>query len=172
MSKINVCVVSGDISRVKSDALITTINSGGMWFGGIDGVIQRAAGNLFHSQAAKALPLIDGQTIIAHNNDHAHDGAFTNVVFVVDDLIQTLADIIFEGLAAADRAGFTTVTLPTIRMGVMLGVVEKSAEEAVVAMKVGVRNFVKRNPTSIRNITFVVYNDPKILSLIQGNFSE
>jgi O-acetyl-ADP-ribose deacetylase (regulator of RNase III) len=166
MSKVS--VVSGDITRVKTDALITAINSGGMWFGGIDGVISRAAGNLFHSQAMKAMPLVDGQTIIARSNNHAHDGAFTDVVFVVDDLRRSLAEVVYDGLKAASGAGFKSVSLPTIRMGVMLGVVEKSIEEAVVEMSVGVRSFLKKNlDTPIESIIFVVYNDKKTQSLLQ-----
>lgn len=172
MAKTSVSVVSGDIARVKADALITAINSGGMWFGGIDGVINRVAGNLFHRQAAKAMPLTDGQTVVAKSNGHAHNGAFTNVVFVVDDLKRSIVEIVYAGLEAADKAGFASVTLPTIRMGVMLGVVEKSAEEAVVGMGVAVRNFLKKNPTSVKTITFVVYNDQRVQSLLQDNLPE
>ena len=143
-----------------------------MWFGGVDGVITRAAGYLFHQQAEKAMPLQDGQTVVARSNGHAHRGAFTNVVFVVDDLQRSIAEVVFAGLEAADKAGFVSVTLPTIRMGVMLGVVEKSAEEAVVGMGVAVRNFLKRNPVSVKSITFVVYNDPRVQSLLRDNLPE
>ncbi|MCX6778918.1 MAG: macro domain-containing protein, partial [Candidatus Magasanikbacteria bacterium] len=127
-------VRTGDIAREPAEVLITAINSGGMWFGGIDGVIQRAAGKLFHSQAAAAMPLLDGRTVVARNGGHAHSGAFKNVVFVVDDLQQRLREIIYAGLTAADGAGFKTVTIPTIRMGVMLGAVEHTVEEAVEEM--------------------------------------
>lgn len=168
MSKTSVTVVSGDITRTKADALITAINSGGMWFGGIDGVINRAAGNLFHQQAANAMPLRDGQTVVARSSGRAHDGAFANVVFVVDDLKRPLQKIIYNGLKAASDTGFKSVSLPTIRMGVMLGVVEKSVNEAVSEMTKGVRKFLGENPdTTLKSITFVVYNDPKTQSLLQ-----
>jgi O-acetyl-ADP-ribose deacetylase (regulator of RNase III) len=165
MSKAQVSVVSGDIARVKADALITAINSGGMWFGGIDGVINRAAGNLFHSQAAK-VRLVDGQTVVARSNGSAHDGAFTNVVFVVDDLKRPLHEIVYNGLKAASDAGFKSVSLPTVRMGVMLGVVEKSVNEAVAEMARGVKRLLAEDNT-LKNITFVVYNDPKTQALLQ-----
>lgn len=168
MNKTSVAVVSGDITRTKADALITAINSGGMWFGGIDGVINRAAGNLFHQQAANAMPLKDGQTVVARSGGHAHDGAFANVVFVVDDLKRPLQEIIYSGLKAASNAGFKSVSLPTIRMGVMLGVVEKSVNEAVSEMTKGVRRFLGENSdTTLKSITFVVYNDPQTQSLLQ-----
>ncbi len=155
-------VVAGDISRVKADALITAINSGGMWFGGIDGVIHRASGNLFHLQAAKAMPLKDGQTVVACSSGRAHDGAFTNVVFVVDELERPLHEVVCNGLKAASDAGFKSVTLPTIRMGVMLGVVEKSRGEAVREMAKGVAKFCHENPKNLLSITFVVYNDEEL----------
>ena len=59
MTSVN--VVDGDITQIKADALITAINSGGMWFGGLDGAIQRSSGSMFHGQAQAAMPLTDGQ---------------------------------------------------------------------------------------------------------------
>jgi len=157
---VEINVVSGDISKVKAGALITAINAGGMWFGGIDGVINKVAGNLFHEQAANASPLENGQAVVAHSNGHEHNGAFSDVVFVVDELVSPLGRVICNGLQAASDAGFSSVSLPTIRMGVMLGVVEKSTAEAVQEMARGVREFKSNNPdTTIETITFVVYSD-------------
>lgn len=153
---------------MDADALITAINSGGAWFGGIDGVIQRVAGNLFHSQASEALPLEDGKTVVAYGRNYPNKGAFKNVVFVVDDLRQRLREIIYAGLKAASDAGFKTVSIPTIRMGVMLGQVEKSTEEAVNEMRTGVLWFLKNNPdTQISSISFVVYGDENTRHLLE-----
>lgn len=168
MNKTSIAVISGDISQVGADALVTAINSGRCWFGGIDGVIQRVAGNLFHSQADKVSPLEDGQAIVAYGRYYPNKGAFKNVVFVVDDLRQRLREIIYAGLKAASDAGFKTVSIPTIRMGVMLGSVEKSTEEAVNEMRTGVLWFLKNNPdTQISSITFVVYSDEKTRCLLE-----
>jgi len=159
-------VFSGDIAKVEADALITAINSGGMWFGGIDDVIIRQAGGVFHSQAAAAKPLKDGQTVVAKANGHQHNAAFGNVVFVVDDLEQKLRKVVFAGLNAAADAKFKSVSLPTIRMGVMLGIVEKSKLEAVNELVEGIKLFLKAKPkSSVKSLTFVVYNDPQILKL-------
>jgi len=163
-------VNSGDIARFPADALITAINSGGMWAGGIDGVIVRNAGDSFHKQAAAAMPLSHGQVVIAKGNG-GNRAAFKDVVFVVDDLQGRLSDIVYNGLVGASKAGYTAVALPTIRMGVMLGVVEKSTEEAVNEMVDAVRRFNADNPqTSIETITFVVYNDKATQSLLQSGF--
>ncbi len=169
MGKVSVSVVSGDIAKVNADALITAINSGGLWFGGIDGVINRVAGNLFHSQAAKAMPLIDGQTVVAYRYGNSHRGAFANVVFVIDDLERPLHEVVYSGLRAASDAGFKSVSLPTIRMGVMLGNVEKGTKEAVREMTDGVTKFLSENAnTPLESITFVVHNDKEVQFLLQS----
>lgn len=158
-------VLGGDIASVEADALITAINSGGMWFGGIDGVIQRCAGSMFHEQAAQS-ELTDGAVVIAHSTD-VHNGQFKNVIFVVDDLQQPLRNIVLAGLRAADLAGFKSVTLPTIRMGVMLGVVEKGRFEAIKEIGEAIRQAVADDPVSLENVSFVVYNDPQTEALLR-----
>ena len=112
---------------MRSSAIITAINSGGAWFGGIDGAIQNVAGNMFHAQAAANMPLTDLQTIVAEGHSNGHQGRFDNVVFVVDDLQSPLEDVVYEGLKAAHKQKYPVVSLPTIRMGVMLGAVEQTA---------------------------------------------
>lgn len=166
----SITVASGDIARFPADALITAISSGGMWAGGIDAVIARNAGNTFHKQAAVAMPLTHGQVVVAKGND-GNRASFKDVVFVVDDLQSRLSDIVYNGLVGASKAGYATVTLPTIRMGVMLGVVEKSTKEAVDEMVDAVRRFNADNSqTSIEAITFVVYNDNATQALLQSGF--
>jgi O-acetyl-ADP-ribose deacetylase (regulator of RNase III) len=162
--KIN--TVLGDISRVKADGLITAINSGHAWFGGIDGVIQRVAGDMFHSQAAAHGSLKQGVTVVAKKK--AGTGIlFEHVVFVVDDLEAKLREVVKAGLDAASTAGLKTVTLPTIRMGVMLGAVEKSRTEALQEMVEGIRLHQEAGST-IETITFVIYNDQETLDELKG----
>ncbi len=163
-------VIQGDISRVSTDALITAINSGGMWFGGIDGVINRAAGNFFHQQAGDAMPLSHGQVVVARGND-SNQGAFKNVVFVVDDLRGPLSQIVYAGLKGASEAGFSSATLPTIRMGVMLGAVEKSPQEAILQMAAGVKKFMTERPNGLNDITFVIYNDAATQRLLEAEIA-
>lgn len=163
------CAITGDLTQTTCDAIITAVNSGGWWFGGIDGAIQRVAGDLFHSQVRSALPLEHGQTVVAKSNGSTHRGNFKNVVFVIDDLHGPLSQVIYNGLEAASKAGFKSVCLPTIRMGVMLSVVEKSREEATDEMLLGVAQFFGENPkTSIDHVTFVVYVDPETQERLQA----
>ena len=163
-------VISGDVSKIEADALITAINSGGLWFGGIDGVIQRCAGNHFHRQAA-AHTLIEGMSVVARGDSSRLGGRFNNVIFVVDDLQRPLKDIVSAGLQAADAAGMRTVTLPTIRMGVMFGAVEKTAQQAVTEIVSAVQEFVRESPKCVSHIKIVVYMDPQTERLFRDTLN-
>jgi O-acetyl-ADP-ribose deacetylase (regulator of RNase III) len=157
-------VLSGDITRVKADSLITAINSGGMWFGGIDGAIQRCAGDIFHAKAA-AEKLTDGKTVFA-SSDHFHGGSFKSVLFVVDDLKQPLREIVTAALREAERRQLSSITLPTIRTGVMVGVYEPTAQAALDEMAIAVRQFVATSP-QMERITFVIYNDSPSMQYLE-----
>ena len=59
-------LMKGDITRTATvDAIVTLINSGGMWFGGVDGAIQRVAGGQYHAQA--------GAVQVGHSREHNSD---------------------------------------------------------------------------------------------------
>lgn len=167
-------VVQGDITQIPSDAIMTAINSGGLWFGGIDGAIQRVAGNRYHTQAAKAMPLHNLQTIVAKGSASSHQGKFNNVVFVVDDLKSSLDKVVYKGLEAAHQEGYGKLLIPAIRMGVMAGAVEKTPEETVVKLGQGIEKFMHQygKQARLENLTFVVYRDPNTAGqLIKGLYS-
>lgn len=169
---IEIKILSGDITMEDADALITAINSGGMWFGGVDGAIMRVAGSQYHKQAA-TMKLNDLDTVIARGNRNSHSGHFDNVVFVIDDLKSDLHQVIFRGLDSADEAGFKVVTIPAMRTGVMLGVVEGSLKEVVNEMVKGIKKYVLHSMTSkqrnprIEEIKFVIYNNPMLEDMIK-----
>lgn len=160
-------VTAGDISQVSTGGLVTAINSTGMWNGGIDRVIRRVAGDHFHRIAGANMPLQDGTGLVARGSGKTQ---FANVVFVVDDLKQPLQEIVYSGLKAASDGGLRTVTLPTIRMGVMLGVVERSRDEALNEMIAGVNKFRSKNEDGLDEITFVVYGDEDAVTHLRHGF--
>jgi len=166
----NIKIIEGDITRVKADVLIAAINSGGLWFGGIDSAIQGVAGNIYHSQAATQ-NLSDLMIVVAKGTSEDHQGEFDNVVFVVDDLQSSLNKVIYKGLEAAGNAGFNSVTIPAIRTGVMLGVKEKNLEEVAKELRIGIKNYLKAYPdTSLAEITFVIYGNPDFAELLRQLF--
>jgi O-acetyl-ADP-ribose deacetylase (regulator of RNase III) len=166
MPTIKVCL--GDIGEVEADALITAINPLGedYWTGRVDDVIRDLAGNQFHDQAQALQPETDGETIVARKKS-AHLGAFGDVVFVVDSLVSALRSVVLAGLVAADNAGYQSVTLPMMRMGVMIGAVERTKAETVQEMVAGVRAFLDLQTESLQSITLVVHNDSEVEELLR-----
>lgn len=165
-------VIEGDITKIKADAIVTAINSEGLWFGGIDRAIQIVAGNLYHYQAQRAMPLKDLQTVIAKRKGKKNLGLFEDVVFVVDDLVSPLNKVIYTGLEAANNEGYQSILLPTIRMGVMNGVVEKTEGEAIGKMAKGINEFLSEyaKKTKLENISFVVYNNTPLARKLNSAF--
>ena len=150
-------MVDGDITQIEADAMITAINSGGMWFGGLDGAIQRSSGSMFHGQAQAAMPLTDGQVVYAPEQG-SHNGRFNAVLFVVDDLRKPLYDLVTIALEGAMRRELTSVNIPTLRTGVMAGVVEPR-NEALISLANAINDFVEKNPGKLDEINIVVYSN-------------
>ena len=163
----DVIIHEGDIACVPADAMITAINSGGLWWGGIDDVIQRAAGEMFHRQAAAAMPLAEGRVVQARKTG-PHNGSWGDVLFIVDEFQHPLSWIVERVLRTASQEGYTSVSLPAIRTGVMLGKVEPDARTAVDQIGLGLRNFLVGRNTSLRTIHFVIYANPEVLRLMIG----
>jgi len=169
MKDISLHVIKGDITQTPIDAIMTAINSGGMWFGGVDGAIQRVAGNHYHNQASNSMPLKELQTIVAKGDSQYHNGQFNDVVFVVDDLRKPLNEVVYAGLEAAHNSGYKTLAIPAMRMGVMAGVVEKTPVEVVSKIKQGFDSFLDKygEVTDLKDLTFVVYQDPATIKQLE-----
>lgn len=154
-------VLQGDITRVANvDAIVTLVNSGRMWFGGVDGAIQRLSSQ-YHSRLGQVPSLTDGEVIVVEGKDIAHTGSFNDVVFVVDDLKTPLSELVYSALQAAKGKGYTSIALPLMRTGVMLGAVEKTLEAVVNQMQLGIDRSLKNNNGSIINLYVVVYGKPE-----------
>lgn len=154
---VTVRVISGDITQEPADALIAAINPVGMWFGGVDAAIQRVSGALFHTQAAAAQPLHDGQVVVASGGP-AGEGHFSNVIFVVDDEEKPLRELVASALTQAELSGFKRVTLPAIRARILP--VESSVGAVLGEMSIAIAQFVASGPKEVTDITVVIHEDP------------
>jgi O-acetyl-ADP-ribose deacetylase (regulator of RNase III) len=165
----DISVVGGDITQVPADALVTAINSGGMWFGGIDRAIQRSSGGMFHAQAQAEMPLKDGHIVYAPARG-SHDGKFESVLFIIDDLSTPLYDLVGRALDAVNEHQLRRISIPAIRTGVMAGVVE-SHGEALNALAEAILDFVVANPQSLSEINIVVYDNQADVDYLLSVFS-
>ena len=161
-------VISGDVNRVKADALITPVGNHDFWFGMVNVAIRKVAGFLFHLQIAKTLfddDFLEGETAVALSYDYPHKGKFTNVVFVIDNLRLPLHEIVHNGLKTADVAGFKSVSLP-ISMPIIRMDTISQEQEIVDEIAKGVKEFLKRG--GLDSITLVVDNDPKMQKMLEA----
>ena len=163
-----VTVVDGDITQIKSDGLVTAINSGGLWFGGVDSAIQRVSGKMFHKQASEAMPLRDGQVVFAPAK-LLHNGRFDSVIFVVDDLEQPVGSLVRAALEEADAQLLATISIPSLRTGVMAGMRETRAE-ALEGLAIAVSEFVNTKPRHVEQITVVVHENEGDRTLLERLF--
>ncbi|MBI4175774.1 MAG: hypothetical protein HY518_01090 [Candidatus Aenigmarchaeota archaeon] len=167
VGKTQIYLEEGDITQIPADAMMAAINSFGEWQGGIDRAIYRVAGERYHSQARKAMPLHDLQTVIAKGDRSRHRDQFNDVVFVVDDLRNPLDMVVYSGLEAAHQEQYGSLLIPAIRMGVMTGAVEKTPIETVAKLGEGILEFLRTyTETNLKDVTFVVYRDPASLTYL------
>lgn len=166
-------VVTGNITDIPADAIITGIYPDSSWTQGVDGAIRRVAGSLFHDQAFLTKPLYEGEVVIARSNPLEAYGLnlrFRNVVFVVDAGQRPLSRIVYAGLNAAANEGFRDVTIPAIRLGVMLGAVEKTEWEVVSELIRGLNRFERDQHKGLDTITFVIHNNDHFEMLFKQRF--
>ena len=161
-----VYVKTGDITKAVSvDAIVTLINPGGMWWGGLDNAIMHVAGTIYHSQA-RAIPLTDGQVVVAKRHGRQHSGSFNDVLFVVDDLRLPLSDLMFSALRETQIEGYRSIAFPMMRTGVMLGAFEPNIRAVVEQMRAAIDKFTHLYPDSDLKIYIVVYNDPEAENIL------
>ena len=167
MLKIN--IISGDITQTTEvvDAIATLVNSGGMWFGGVDGAIKRKYGNWYHSRLATQIDYpkdgvqaSDGKIYIVEGEKNRNH-SFKDVIFIIDDLNLPLSTLVFNALEAAEKAGYKRIAMPSMRNGVMAGIVEKNIQEVSEAMKQGVLSFKEKYPNSALVVDIVIFYDPE-----------
>jgi len=168
----NLFVTRGDITKtVAVDAIATLINSGGMWFGGVDGAIQRIAGSWYHAQAAamlKTTVLQDGQVVTARGNRANHNGSFNDVIFVIDNLQLLLGDLVYAALKEAKQKRYKSIAFPLMRSGVMLGLVEPNVKAVVSQMRLGIERFLEEGDVEI-DIYIVVHSEMDAIKMLSSS---
>lgn len=163
-------VFDGDIMHVPVDAIITAVNSSGMWFGGMDGLLMQAAGKQFHDQVANALSRDHHtQTVVAVSRQ-PHLAYFDRVVFVIDDLDEPLNVVVRRGLNAASAAGIKRVALPLIRFGVMVEV-GGTRQSKIHDIAMAIQGQATDVANYLESLTVVVYGDLELSAMLRHELS-
>ncbi len=159
-------IVCGDILATKSEAIIIGINSIGPWVGTVFQRLNWATSNHFVNQLADAIDLLEDQETLFAAGPEKNDNVFENVIFVIDNLVSELHEIILAGLKEAETHCLSNVALPLIRAGVNFGVKEKNMDEIIKGMVKAIGLFEKTKPNYIKSITFVIYKNEDLYQMV------
>jgi O-acetyl-ADP-ribose deacetylase (regulator of RNase III) len=108
----------------------------------------------------------DGQVYLVSGDG---DTAFKNVLFVVDDLERPLLGLIQNALYHAAANDLRSVSIPTIRTGVMADAYE-SKEEAIDALIGAIRMCWEVTGDMVINV--IVYDDPDAFATLTKAFPQ
>jgi O-acetyl-ADP-ribose deacetylase (regulator of RNase III) len=164
---VSTTIVSGNITSTPADAIITSISLDGRWTGGVNHAIWQVAGNMFHDQLKAALPLADGQVVLAVPDTSTYKGTFRSVLFLADARNRPLGELVLLALQEAERLGMGQLSIPALRTGAAAGVYEHSTLEVAQQLCEAVQRFEAGQPQHVKQIRFVIFGDPSM----QGLFS-
>ena len=163
---VSVTIVSGDIVRTPTDAILTSISVDGRWAGGVNHAIQQAAGTMFHDQLRAALPLEDGQVVLTVPDVPTYRGTFRSVLFLADARARPLGEIVLFALREAERLQVSTLSFPALRTGAAAGEYERSSLEVAQQLCAAVQDFTASKPRHVTQIQFVILGDPSMEELL------
>lgn len=172
-------VANKSVCEVASEALITAIDSKGIWCGQVDLAIRESVGSYYHqcllghiTQKSGRDMFVDGQ-VQEIRGDEKHKATFNNIIFVIDDTIKPLSDIICAGLTKANENKYKVVSMSCIRAGESFGRKEKSFEEMAQQIYLGIRKFLKNEDTiSIKRLLMLTYDNDDYRNLLLEAFAE
>ena len=154
----------GDITLQDTDAIVNAANSSLMGGGGVDGAIHRAGGPAILEECRQIVaqhgPLPTGKAAIT-------TGGNLKARFVIHTVgpvwragkrnePRLLASAYRESLSVAAAKKLTSISFPSISTGVYGYPVDAAAG---IALKT-VTSFLTQNPGTIKEVTFVLYNQP------------
>ncbi|MGM0509282.1 MAG: hypothetical protein ACQERZ_09015 [Fusobacteriota bacterium] len=157
-------IVRGDVCDVKAQALITAVDSGGLWCGQVDEAIRKGIGSYYHDGLINKMkvhngPFWDGEVVIIEG-DEENTPKFKDIIFVIDDFKKPLHEILEGAINKAIKTGYKKVILSAIRTGESFGKVEKSIEEVVNEVKESLKHiYRKHSGFPLDKIKFIAYNN-------------
>jgi hypothetical protein len=176
----NIIVTTGDITAIKSDALLCPISPDGFWFSHTDHVIRVSAGNLFHQQIPQSNMKKHGDTYLATSEHTAdHEGCFKHVLFVVDEgSPYSVTELMHRALLSAARYGMQSISVPMIRSktssqpknSTLTAPESMELVDGVVRFCGDIPNFTTPH-NSLNQITFVAYDDPDAYTTLTDAFA-
>lgn len=162
INQTKVSIVQGDITRQTTDAIVNAANPGLMGGGGVDGAIHRAGGPAILEECKQIVSkqgrLPTGKAVITTGGNLKARYVIHTVGPVWHGGDSNEADLLSsayrESLKVAAKHNLTSVSFPSISTGVYGYPVSEASRVAVKA----VASFLKEQPTSLKEVVFVLFD--------------
>lgn len=151
----------GDITRQRTDAIVTAANAALAGGGGVDGAVHRAAGPGLLA-ACREIGGCPTGSAVRTGAFGLEERGIRHVIHAVGPVwrgggeaeADHLRGAYRRGLELADEAGCGSLAFPSISTGVFGFPVERAASVAVATA----REFLAENPVSLREVVFVLFD--------------
>lgn len=167
------------VCEVVSDSLITAVDSKGIWCGQVDVAIRENIGDYYHQALLghitqkSGMPMFEDGQVLEIKGEENHKGPFDNIIFVIDDVKKPLSEIIYNGLAKANKEGTKIVTMSCIRAGESYGKKETSFEEMATEVYKGIKLLLNNEPEiNIKRLLMLTYDNYIYQSLLLKQFNK
>ena len=162
INNVRISLALGDITRQDTDAVVNAANPSLGGGGGVDGAIHRAGGPAISKECHQ---IITNQGKLPRGKAVITTGGNLKAKYVIHTVgpiwsggkkgeVEILESAYRESLKIAAANNLTSVSFPSIGTGAYGYPVDKAAKVAVRA----VASFLKEKPTSLREITFVLFD--------------
>ena len=163
MSEVKIEVIQGDITKQEVDAIVNAANNSLMGGGGVDGAIHRAGGPAILEECklivARQGECKTGEAVITTAGELPAKYVIHTVGPVwrggTHNEEEKLANCYRNSLRLASEKQLTSIAFPNISTGVYGYPKDQAAKVAVIAT----REYLENNPSNIRSVTFVCFDD-------------
>lgn len=169
IKNINFEIVSGDLLKEKTDAIVNAANSYLSHGGGIAAIIERAAGEELTREGDKIVrekgPVPTGSAVLTKAGKLPFKGVIHCVGprFGEGEEEEKLKNTLLEAFKIADEKNFKSLSFPAVSSGIF-GVPKEICSRAYLK---AVLQFSKLERSNLKNIRLVLYKDEEMARILE-----
>jgi O-acetyl-ADP-ribose deacetylase (regulator of RNase III) len=162
INKTKISMIQGDITKQETDAIVNAANPSLMGGGGVDGAIHRAGGRAILEECTRIVKnqgrLQTGKAVITTSGNLRAHYVIHTVGPIWEGGAKNEADLLtsayHESLKLATKHRLASISFPSISTGAY----GYPAEEAAIIALKAVVSFLKNEPTSLKEVVFVLFD--------------
>ncbi len=153
-------IIENDLQSSDAESLMTTVECNGFCGSQIHALIRDDVPNNFSQKILR-----DAEAVVVAKSQSKSS---KNLILIADRQASPLRDLVFNGLMAAEKAGFQSVVLPAFRTGYAFGSVESNYQEISFEILLGISKYAEYGTGIVKDISVSV---PKN-SVLKSHFEE